>query len=98
IIALMMGFITAKLDIFFNKKIPDMVKLFFAPLATVVIAAFLLFTVIGPLGRALADIITYSLLWATTNLGIFGFMLFAGIQQIIVITGIHHVIGAVEAQ
>lgn len=75
-----------------------MVKLFFAPLATVVIAAFLLFTVIGPLGRALADIITYSLLWATTNLGIFGFMLFAGIQQIIVITGIHHVIGAVEAQ
>ena len=25
-------------------------------------------------------------------------MLFAGIQQIIVITGIHHVIGAVEAQ
>ena len=40
IIALMMGFITAKLDIFFNKKIPDMVKLFFAPLLTVVVAAY----------------------------------------------------------
>ena len=98
IIALMMGFITAKLDIFFNKKIPDMVKLFFAPLLTVVVAALLLFTIIGPLGRSLADIITYSLLWATTSLGVFGYMLFAGIQQIIVITGIHHVIGAVEAQ
>lgn len=98
IIALMMGFITAKLDIFFNKKIPDMVKLFFAPLLTVVVAAFLLFTIIGPVGRTLADIITYSLLWATTNLGVLGYMLFAGIQQIIVITGIHHVIGAVEAQ
>ena len=96
IIALMMGFITAKLDIFFNKKIPDMVKLFFAPLLTVVVAALLLFTIIGPLGRSLADIITYSLLWATTSLGVFGYMLFAGIQQIIVITGIHHVIGAVE--
>lgn len=98
IIALMMGFITAKLDIFFNKKIPDMVKLFFAPLLTVVVAACLLFTIIGPVGRTLADIITYSLLWATTNLGVLGYMLFAGIQQIIVITGIHHVIGAVEAQ
>ena len=98
IIALMMGFITAKLDIFFNKKIPDMVKLFFAPLLTVVVSALLLFTIIGPLGRGLADVITYSLLWATTNLGVFGYMLFAGIQQIIVITGIHHVIGAVEAQ
>lgn len=87
IIALMMGFITAKLDIFFNKKIPDMVKLFFAPLLTVVVAAFLLFTIIGPVGRTLADIITYSLLWATTNLGVLGYMLFAGIQQIIVITG-----------
>ena len=92
----MMGFITAKLDIFFNKKIPDMVKLFFAPLLTVVVAALLLFTIIGPLGRGLADSITYSLLWATTSLGVFGYMLFAGIQQIIVITGIHHVIGPLK--
>lgn len=98
IIALMMGFVTAKLDIFFNKKIPDMVKLFFAPLSTVVVASFLLFTVIGPFGRILADVITGSLLWATTNLGVIGYMLFAGLQQIVVITGIHHVIGAVEAQ
>ncbi len=75
IIALMMGFITAKLDIFFNKKIPDMVKLFFAPLLTVVVAAFLLFTIIGPVGRTLADIITYSLLWATTNLGVLGYFI-----------------------
>lgn len=98
IIALIIGFITAKLDIFFNKKIPDLVKLFLSPLATVTVSAFLLFTLIGPFGRGLANIVTTSLLWATTNLGIFGYMLFAGIQQIIVITGLHHVIGAVEAQ
>lgn len=98
IIALMMGFITAKLDNFFNKVIPDLVKLFLSPLATVTVGGFLLFTIIGPVGRGLADVVTNSLLWTTTNLGIFGYMIFAGIQQIVVITGLHHVIGAVEAQ
>lgn len=98
IIALMMGFVTAKLDKFFNKKIPDMVKLFLSPISTVIVATFLLFTIIGPIGRELANIVTTSLLWSTENLGIVGYMLFAGIQQIIVITGLHHVIGAVEAQ
>ena len=98
IIALMMGFVTAKLDKFFNKKIPDMVKLFLSPISTVIVATFLLFTIIGPIGRVLANIVTTSLLWSTENLGIVGYMLFAGIQQIIVITGLHHVIGAVEAQ
>lgn len=98
IIALMMGFVTAKLDVFFNKKIPDMIKLFCAPILTVIVSTFLLFTIIGPVGRGLSNVITASLLWATENLGIFGYMLFAGVQQIVVITGLHHVIGAVEAQ
>lgn len=98
IIALMIGFITAKLEIFFNKKIPDMIKLFLAPMLTVIVSTFLLFTIIGPIGRELASLITSSLLWVTINLGIFGYMFFAGIQQVIVITGLHHVIGAVEAQ
>ncbi|MHC1684374.1 MAG: PTS transporter subunit EIIC [Clostridiaceae bacterium] len=98
IIALMIGFITAKLDIFFSKKVPDILKLFLAPILTVTVASFLLFTIIGPLGRELAYIITSSLFWTTENLGVFGYMLFAGIQQIVVITGLHHVIGAVEAQ
>ena len=34
----------------------------------------------------------------TENLGALGYMIFAGLQQIVVITGLHHIIGAVEAQ
>ncbi len=98
IIALMMGVVIAKLEKMFNKIIPDMVKLFLTPLMTVSCSAFLLFVIIGPFGRLLADVITTSLLWMTVNLGVVGYMLFAGVQQIVVITGIHHVIGAVEAQ
>ncbi|MDV9882813.1 PTS transporter subunit EIIC [Clostridioides difficile] len=75
-----------------------MLKLFLAPICTVIVASFLLFVIVGPLGRGLANIVTSSLLWITENLGIFGYMIFAGVQQVIVITGLHHVIGAVEAQ
>lgn len=98
IIALMMGYVVAKLDNYFERKIPNSIKLLVSPMLTVFIASFLLFTVIGPIGRILADGITTGLLWATLNLGIFGFMLFAGVQQIIVITGLHHLFGAIESQ
>ncbi len=43
IIALMMGFVVAKLDKFFNKVIPDVIKLLVAPMLTVFISTVLLF-------------------------------------------------------
>lgn len=98
IIALMMGFIVAKLDIFFDKKIPDVVKLLFSPMCSVLISTVLLFTVVGPVGRLLSNGITNGLIWMTQNLGIIGYMVFGGVQQIIVITGLHHIFGAIEAQ
>lgn len=98
IIALMMGFIVARLDVYFNKKIPDVVKLLFAPLLTVFVSTVLLFTVIGPVGRLLSNGLTGGLVWTTNHLGVFGYALFGGVQQIIVITGLHHILGAVEAQ
>lgn len=98
IIALMMGFVVAKLDKFFNKVIPDVIKLLVAPMLTVFISTVLLFTLVGPAGRILSNGITDGLMWSTEHLGAFGYALFAGVQQIVVITGLHHIIGAVEAQ
>lgn len=98
IIALMIGYVTAKFDQFFDKKIPDAVKLLVSPLLTVLLSTLLLFTLIGPVGRTLSNWITSGLIWTTENLGVLGYMLFAGVQQIIVITGLHHIFGAIEAQ
>lgn len=97
IIALMIGWVTAKLDQFFDKKIPDAVKLLISPMLTVLLSTLLLFALIGPVGRTLSDWITNGLIWITQNLGAFGYALFAGVQQIIVITGLHHIFGAIEA-
>ena len=98
IVALMMGFIVANLDKYFTKKVPDILKLLLSPMLTVFVSTVLLFLIIGPFGRFLGDIITGSLVWTTQNLGIFGYAIFAGLQQIIVITGLHHILGAIELQ
>lgn len=98
IIALMMGFVVAKLDKFFEKKIPNCVKLLLSPMFTVFVSALLLFTVIGPVGRILSSGLTSGIVWMTQNLGFVGYAVFGGIQQIIVVTGLHHLFGAIEGQ
>lgn len=98
IVALLMGFVTAKLDIFFEKKVPEVIRLLLSPLLTTLVGALLLFTVIGPVGRGLSSGITNALVWMTQNLGVAGYAVFSGLQQLVVITGLHHIFGAIEAQ
>ncbi|MDE7313125.1 MAG: glucose PTS transporter subunit IIA [Eubacterium sp.] len=98
IVALLMGFVTAKLDLFFEKKVPEVIRLLVSPLLTTLVGALLLFTVIGPVGRGLSSGITNALVWMTRNLGVFGYAIFSGLQQLVVITGLHHIFGAIEAQ
>lgn len=98
IVALLIGIVTAKLDQFFEKKVPEMIRLLVSPLLTTLISSFLLFLLIGPIGRGLVSGITAGLVWMTKNLGIVGYVVFSGVQQLIVITGLHHVFGAIETQ
>lgn len=98
IVALLIGIVTAKLDIFFEKKVPEVVRLLVSPLLTTLVSSFLLFMIIGPVGRGLANGITAALVWMTQHLGVFGYAVFSGVQQLIVITGLHHVFGAIESQ
>lgn len=98
IVALLIGVVTAKLDIFFEKKVPEVIRLLVSPLLTTLVSSFLLFMIIGPIGRGLANGITAALVWMTENLGVFGYAVFSGVQQLIVITGLHHVFGAIESQ
>lgn len=95
IVALLIGVVTAKLDIFFEKKVPEVIRLLVSPLLTTLVSSFLLFMIIGPVGRGLANGITAVLVWMTQHLGVIGYAAFSGVQQLIVITGLHHVFGAI---
>ena len=98
IVALIMGWVTARLDKFFEKKVPEVVRLLVSPLLTTLVGSLLLFTIIGPVGRGLSSGLTAGLVWMTQNLGVFGYAVFSGCQQLVVITGLHHIFGAIEAQ
>lgn len=98
IVALLIGIVTAKLDIFFEKKVPEVIRLLVSPLLTTLVSSFLLFMIIGPIGRGLADGITAVLVWMTQHLGVIGYAAFSAVHQLIVITGLHHVFGAIESQ
>lgn len=98
IIALMIGFTVAWLDKYFNRVLPDIIKFVLSPMLTILISSLLLFTIIGPFGRFLGEGITGGLLWMAEYLGIFGYMIFGAVQQLIVITGLHHTFGAIEGQ
>lgn len=98
IVALLIGVVTAKLDIFFERKVPEVIRLLVSPLLTTLVSALLLFFIVGPIGRGLASGITTGLVWMTQSFGLIGYAIFSGVQQLIVITGLHHVFGAIEAQ
>lgn len=98
IIALMIGFTVAWLDKYFSRVLPDIIKFVLSPMLTILISSLLLFTIIGPFGRFLGEVITGGLLWMAEYLGIFGYMIFGAVQQLIVITGLHHTFGAIEGQ
>lgn len=98
IVALLIGVVTAKLDIFFERKVPEVIRLLVSPLFTTLVSALLLFFIVGPIGRGLASAITTGLVWMTQSFGLLGYAIFSGVQQLIVITGLHHVFGAIEAQ
>ena len=78
IVALLIGIVTAKLDIFFEKKVPEVIRLLVSPLLTTLVSSFLLFMVIGPVGRGLANGITTVLVWMTQHLGVIGYAAFSG--------------------
>ncbi|MBZ6003921.1 PTS transporter subunit EIIC [Leuconostoc gelidum subsp. aenigmaticum] len=98
IVALIMGWIIAKIDNYFQKHLPGVIQFVLAPMLTILVSSFILFMVVGPIGMSLSSLVTNSLVWMSTTFGIVGYMIFGGIQQLIVITGLHNMFGAVEAQ
>lgn len=98
IVALIMGWLVAKLDAYFQKHLPGVIQFVLAPMLTILISSFALFLIVGPIGVTLSNWITEGLLWVANTLGVFGYAAFSGVQQLIVITGLHNMFGAVETQ
>lgn len=96
--AFFVGLVGAKLEKWLHKKVPEALDLLVTPFLTFAIMSILGLFVIGPVFHSLENLVlagTQAILHLP--FGIAG-LIVGGIQQLIVVTGIHHIFNFLEAQ
>lgn len=96
--AFFVGLVGAKLEKWLHKKVPEALDLLVTPFLTFAIMSTLGLFVIGPVFHSLENLVLAET-QAVLHLpfGIAG-LIVGGIQQLIVVTGIHHIFNFLEAQ
>ncbi|VHG92529.1 sucrose-specific PTS transporter subunit IIBC [Streptococcus pyogenes] len=96
--AFFVGLVGAKLEKWLHKKVPEALDLLVTPFLTFAIMSTLGLFVIGPIFHSLENLVLAGT-QAVLHLpfGIAG-LIVGGIQQLIVVTGIHHIFNFLEAQ
>lgn len=96
--ALVLGIIAAKTQKLFKKFVPDVLDLIVTPFATLLVSMILGLLVVGP-------IMNTTELWVFGAIKTFmslpfgiGGLVIGGIHQVIVVTGIHHALNALEVE
>lgn len=96
--AFFVGMVGAKLEKWLHKRMPDALDLLATPFLTFAIMSALGLFVIGPIFHSLENLV---LAGTQAVLGLpFGIagLVIGGVQQLIVVTGIHHIFNFLEAQ
>ena len=94
LVVLVMAFLEKRI----RKIIPNVLDILLTPFFTLLITGIITFFVIGPIGRALGNGISFVLTFLYEKLGVLAGILFGGAYSSIVITGMHHSFHAVETQ
>ena len=78
-----------------HKKVPEMIDLFVTPLCTVLVTAFITFTIIGPIFSILENWVLAGAKWLASS--IFGAVVMGAIYPWTVVMGLHHMYNVIEA-
>ena len=90
-------FLMSKLETWLHKHVPEMIDLFVTPLVTVLVTAYVTFTVIGPVFSVLENWILAGAQWLiTVGFGI-GSAIMGAIYPLTVVMGLHHMYNVIEA-
>lgn len=97
--ALLAGLSLSYLEIFWRKRIPEMVSMIFVPFLSLLPALILAHTVLGPLGWTIGKGISFVVLAGLTGpvKWLFG-AIFGALYAPLVITGLHHMTNAIDTQ
>ena len=93
--ALVLGIFAAKLQHWLKTFIPDMIDLIVTPFLTLAISMALGFVVVGPIMHGLEQVV-FGAVQNFLGIPVVGGLIIGGLQQVIVIFGVHHVFSALE--
>ncbi len=80
---------TCYLYAFLEKRVPAVIKVLVAPLATFLVMIPLSYIVLAPLAAAIADLIATGVMWIYDLTGFIGVAIFCGVLPFLVMTGMH---------
>ncbi len=87
----------ATVEKWLHKHVPEMIDLFVTPLVTVIVTAFLTFTIIGPIfSTAETYVLKFAQWLITVGFGV-GSLLMGAVYPTTVVMGLHHMYNAIEA-
>lgn len=94
--AIIAGWLISRLEKWFRSWVPQMMDLVVTPFLTVTFTIAIILFGLGPIIQMIESFVINGLLTViNAPLGI-GYILFAGLQQVLVITGLHHSLGIIE--
>ena len=93
--ALILGIFAAKLQKWLKTFVPDMIDLIVTPFLTLLISMLVGFVVVGPIMHGIEQIV-FGAVQSFLDLPGIGGLVIGGIQQVIVVFGVHHVFNALE--
>lgn len=96
--AFLTGFVGAKLEIWLRKRISDTLDLILTPFLTLLLSLICGLMIIGPIAHQIEAGLLYLMMFIfTLPLGLGG-LIWGGINQLIVVTGVHQALSVVEIQ
>jgi len=95
VIGIVLGIFAAKFQQWLKTFIPDMIDLIVTPFLTLTVSMALGFLVVGPIMHGLESIV-FGAVQNFLTIPVVGGLIIGGLQQVIVIFGVHHVFSALE--
>ncbi|UUI03724.1 sucrose-specific PTS transporter subunit IIBC [Oceanobacillus jeddahense] len=96
--AFIAGFLLAKIEKWFRKRIPNSLDLILTPFLSLLIMVILSLMVVGPIFREIETLLLSAVTFLIGLPAGIGGLIYGAINQIIVITGVHHALNLIEIQ
>ncbi|WP_035446293.1 PTS transporter subunit EIIC [Atopobacter phocae] len=94
--AIIAGLLISKLDKWFRTWVPQIMDLVVTPFLTLTVTLFIILFILGPVIQGIESVVINALVSVINAPFGIGYILFGGLQQLLVITGLHHSIGIIE--